>query len=111
MSFPILFRSAVLLFLVFSWSTSVFADVYVYKDNNGVLIFSNPQNDPNMEAFLRGMHDLGYVDRRGVGSIMSRIQNDVGVINEFFTRVTREASDPRPPACGRAPARKSPTGL
>lgn len=27
---------------------------------------------------------VGYVDRRGVGSIMSRIQNDVGVINEFF---------------------------
>ncbi len=27
---------------------------------------------------------IGYVDRRGVGSIMSRIQNDVGVINEFF---------------------------
>ena len=27
---------------------------------------------------------VGYIDRRGVGSIMSRIQNDVGVINEFF---------------------------
>ena len=27
---------------------------------------------------------VGYVDRRGVGSIMSRLQNDVGVINEFF---------------------------
>jgi len=27
---------------------------------------------------------VGYVDRRGVGSIMSRIQNDVAVINEFF---------------------------
>jgi ABC-type multidrug transport system fused ATPase/permease subunit len=29
--------------------------------------------------------NVGYVDRRGVGSIMSRIQNDVGVINEFFS--------------------------
>jgi ATP-binding cassette subfamily B multidrug efflux pump len=28
---------------------------------------------------------VGYVDRRGVGSIMSRLQNDVGVINEFFS--------------------------
>ncbi|MCC6312431.1 MAG: ABC transporter ATP-binding protein [Thermomicrobiales bacterium] len=28
---------------------------------------------------------IGYVDRRGVGSIMSRIQNDVGVINEFVS--------------------------
>ena len=27
---------------------------------------------------------IGYIDRRGVGSIMTRIQNDVGVINEFF---------------------------
>jgi ABC-type multidrug transport system fused ATPase/permease subunit len=27
---------------------------------------------------------VGYVDRRGVGSIMSRLQNDVSVINEFF---------------------------
>ena len=27
---------------------------------------------------------VSYVDRRGVGSIMSRLQNDVGVINEFF---------------------------
>src|SRR3954451_19024854 len=29
--------------------------------------------------------NVGYVDRRGVGSIMSRIQNDVSVINEFFS--------------------------
>lgn len=29
--------------------------------------------------------NVGYVDRRGVGSIMSRIQNDVGVINEFLS--------------------------
>ena len=27
---------------------------------------------------------VSYIDRRGVGSIMSRIQNDVSVINEFF---------------------------
>jgi ATP-binding cassette subfamily B multidrug efflux pump len=27
---------------------------------------------------------VGYIDRRGVGSVMTRIQNDVGVINEFF---------------------------
>jgi ABC-type multidrug transport system fused ATPase/permease subunit len=27
---------------------------------------------------------LSYIDRRGVGAIMTRIQNDVGVINEFF---------------------------
>ena len=27
---------------------------------------------------------VSYIDRRGVGSLMSRIQNDVGGINEFF---------------------------
>jgi ATP-binding cassette subfamily B multidrug efflux pump len=27
---------------------------------------------------------VGYVDRRGVGSIMSRLQNDVSVLNDFF---------------------------
>ncbi len=27
---------------------------------------------------------MSYVDKRGVGSIMTRVQNDVGVINEFF---------------------------
>ena len=27
---------------------------------------------------------MSYIDRRGVGAIMTRIQNDVGVINEFF---------------------------
>jgi ABC-type multidrug transport system fused ATPase/permease subunit len=27
---------------------------------------------------------LSYIDRRGVGAIMTRIQNDVGVINDFF---------------------------
>lgn len=27
---------------------------------------------------------VSYIDRRGVGSIMSRLQNDVGVVNEFF---------------------------
>ncbi|MCC6704518.1 MAG: hypothetical protein IT334_06550, partial [Thermomicrobiales bacterium] len=28
---------------------------------------------------------IGYIERRGVGSLMSRIQNDVGVLNDFFS--------------------------
>lgn len=28
---------------------------------------------------------MSYIDRRGVGSVMTRIQNDVAVINELFT--------------------------
>jgi ABC-type multidrug transport system fused ATPase/permease subunit len=28
---------------------------------------------------------IGFIERRGVGSLMSRIQNDVGVMNDFFS--------------------------
>ncbi|HET8626099.1 MAG TPA: ABC transporter ATP-binding protein [Thermomicrobiales bacterium] len=28
---------------------------------------------------------MSYIDRRGVGTVMTRIQNDVGVINDLFT--------------------------
>src|SRR5438093_9570665 len=28
---------------------------------------------------------MSYIDKRGVGAIMTRIQNDVGVINDLFT--------------------------
>ena len=36
-----------------------------------------------MFRHLQGL-SIGYLERRGVGAIMTRIQNDVGVINEFF---------------------------
>ena len=36
-----------------------------------------------MFRHLQGL-SMSYIDRRGVGSIMTRIQNDVAVINEFF---------------------------
>ena len=32
----------------------------------GVLIYSNPQTDPNTESFRRGMRDLGYVDGQNI---------------------------------------------
>jgi soluble lytic murein transglycosylase-like protein len=53
MTFMILLRSAVLLFLVFSWSNSAFADVYVYKDRNGVLTFSNVPNHTGYRRVLK----------------------------------------------------------
>ena len=53
MNFPNLFGSAVILSLVFSCVTSVFADVYVYKDNNGVLTFSNVPNHTGYRRVLR----------------------------------------------------------
>jgi len=53
MNFPNLFGSTVILSLVFSCVTSVFADVYVYKDNNGVLTFSNVPNHTGYRRVLR----------------------------------------------------------
>ena len=32
----------------------------------GVLLYSNPQSDPQMTAVLRGLSDLGYVDGRNI---------------------------------------------
>ena len=32
----------------------------------GVLLYSNPQSDPQMTAILRGLSDLGYVDGRNI---------------------------------------------
>ena len=32
----------------------------------GVMLYSTPQGDPNTEAFVRGMSDLGYVDGKNV---------------------------------------------
>jgi putative ABC transport system substrate-binding protein len=32
----------------------------------GILIFSNPQTDPNTEAFRRGLRDLGYIDGQNI---------------------------------------------
>jgi soluble lytic murein transglycosylase-like protein len=72
MSFPILFRSAVLLFLVFSWSISVFADVYVYKDNNGVLTFSNVPNHTGYRRVLRERN--GSVS---IGSLVNASYDDL----------------------------------
>ena len=32
----------------------------------GVLLYSNPQNDPQMAAIRRGLSDLGYVEGRNI---------------------------------------------
>jgi soluble lytic murein transglycosylase-like protein len=53
MNFANLFGSAVILSLVFSSLTPAFADVYVYKDRNGVLTFSNVPNHTGYRRVLR----------------------------------------------------------
>jgi phosphoribosylcarboxyaminoimidazole (NCAIR) mutase len=32
----------------------------------GVLLYSNPQSDPQMTAVLHGLNDLGYVEGRNI---------------------------------------------
>jgi putative ABC transport system substrate-binding protein len=49
-----------------AWPLSLDAQQVVRRPRVGVLIFSNPQTDPNAEAFRRGMRDLGYVDGQNI---------------------------------------------
>jgi putative tryptophan/tyrosine transport system substrate-binding protein len=49
-----------------TWPLPLGAQQVVRRPRVGVLIFSNPQTDPNTEAFLRGMHDLGHVDGQNI---------------------------------------------
>jgi soluble lytic murein transglycosylase len=65
MTLPILFRLAAILSLVFSCVTSVFADVYAYKDANGVITFTNVPNHSGYRRILR--------DRNGPVSIGSLV--------------------------------------
>jgi soluble lytic murein transglycosylase-like protein len=60
-----LLGSALIFWLVFSCGTSAFADVYVYKDRNGVLTFSNVPNHTGYRRVLR--------ERSGPASINSLV--------------------------------------
>jgi soluble lytic murein transglycosylase-like protein len=65
MNFPNLFGSALILWLVFSCVGAALADVYVYKDSNGVLTFSNVPNHTGYRRVLR--------ERNGAASINSLV--------------------------------------
>jgi soluble lytic murein transglycosylase-like protein len=72
MTFPILFRVAAVLSLLFSFVASVFADVYMYKDSNGVVTFTNVPNHTGYRRVLR--------DRNGpvsIGSLVNTSYDDV----------------------------------
>jgi soluble lytic murein transglycosylase-like protein len=72
MTFPILFRAAAVLSLMFSFVASVFADVYMYKDSNGVVTFTNVPNHTGYRRVLR--------DRNGpvsIGSLVNTSYDDV----------------------------------
>jgi soluble lytic murein transglycosylase-like protein len=72
MNFPKLFASAIVLSLVFSCVTSVFADVYVYKDRSGVLTFTNVPNHTGYRPVIR--------ERNGpvsIGSLVNASYDDL----------------------------------
>ena len=66
----------VLLRFLFSWAQFYYAQ---WLGNRVVLDIRN-----TMFRHLQGL-SIGYIDRRGVGSVMTRIQNDVAVIQSMFT--------------------------
>jgi putative tryptophan/tyrosine transport system substrate-binding protein len=49
-----------------TWPLSVRAQQVARRPRLAVLLYSTPQGDPNTEAFLRGMRDLGYVDGQNI---------------------------------------------
>ena len=48
------------------WPQPLGAQQTARRPRVGVLIFSNPQSDPNTEAFRRGLRDLGYIDGQNI---------------------------------------------
>jgi putative ABC transport system substrate-binding protein len=49
-----------------AWPLPLGAQQAARRPRIGVLIFSNPQTDPNTESFRRGLRDLGYVDGQNI---------------------------------------------
>ena len=49
---------------IVAWPLPLAAQPTARRPRLGILIFSNPQTDPNTESFRRGMRDLGYVEGR-----------------------------------------------
>ena len=48
------------------WPLAARAQQVARRPRLAVLLYSTPQGDPNTEAFLRGMRDLGYVDGQNI---------------------------------------------
>jgi putative ABC transport system substrate-binding protein len=48
------------------WPLALIAQRAVKVPRLGVLLYGNPQTDPNIESFRRGMYELGYVDGKNI---------------------------------------------
>jgi putative ABC transport system substrate-binding protein len=49
-----------------AWPLPLVAQQAARRPRLGVLLYSNPQTDPNMESFRRGLRELGYVDGQNI---------------------------------------------
>jgi putative ABC transport system substrate-binding protein len=49
-----------------AWPSPLGAQQAARRPRLAVLLYSNPQSDPNTESFRRGLRDLGYVDGQNI---------------------------------------------
>src|SRR5215216_5318406 len=49
-----------------AWPCPLGAQQATRRPRLGVLLYSNPETDPNMESFRRGLRDFGYVDDQNI---------------------------------------------
>lgn len=49
-----------------AWPSPLGAQQATRRPRLGVLLYSNPETDPNMESFRRGLRDLDYVDGQNI---------------------------------------------
>src|SRR5215216_1238662 len=48
------------------WPSPLGAQQATRRPRLGVLLYSNPETDPNIESFRRGVRDLGYLDGQNI---------------------------------------------
>ena len=59
----------------------------------GYLRSGTPTNDPYRESFVRGMHDLGYVEGRNIAFEFRQYGDDIGSIPSLISDLLRAKVD------------------
>jgi putative ABC transport system substrate-binding protein len=48
------------------WPSSLAAQQLTQRPRVGVLVYGTPDRDPSIQAFLRGMRELGYIEGQNI---------------------------------------------
>ncbi len=48
------------------WPSSLAAQQLTQRPRVGVLVYGTPDRDPSIQAFLRSMRELGYIDGQNI---------------------------------------------